>query len=184
LVVRFHVRTSFRGIPQLPAFFHARTIRQYVTYAALTGRARSVEFFSLLQIETHLMIFLKPIALSLALCLASAALAQTPKAPAEERRHTSTDPLGEAQQRVEFARRAKVQAGDRVVTAENAARESEAEFQVAKKQFDQTAARREAARKALVEARSAAAAANKAYDKESAAFDRLRTTGNSGKAGR
>lgn len=113
--------------------------------------------------------------------LASVAQAQ---APAEERRHTSTDPLGEAQQRVEFARRSKAQAGDRVANAEGVARESDAEFQAAKKQFDQTAARREAARKALAEARSAAAAANKAYDKESAAFDRLRTTGTSGTAGR
>ena len=52
------------------------------------------------------------------------------------------------------------------------------------RRIDQTAARREAARKALAEARSAAAAANKAYDKESAAFDRLRTTGASGAAGR
>ena len=77
-----------------------------------------------------------------------------------------------------------MQAGARVANAEGVARESDAEFQAAKKQFDQTAARREAARKALAEARSAAAAANKAYDKESAAFDRLRTTGASGTAGR
>lgn len=106
------------------------------------------------------------------------------QAPAEERRHTSGDSLGEAQQRVEFARRAKAQASDRVANAESAARESDAEFQVAKKQFDQVAARRDAARKALAEARSAAAAANKAYEKESAAFDRLRTAGTTGKSGR
>lgn len=113
--------------------------------------------------------------------LASMAQAQ---APAEERRHTGGDSLGQAQQRVEFARRAKAQAGDRVANAESAARESDAELQAVKKQFDQASARRDAARKALAEARSAAAAANQAYEKESAAFDRLRTTGTTGKAGR
>lgn len=114
----------------------------------------------------------------LSIGLASVAQAQ---APAEERRHASTDPLGEAQQRVEFARRAKAQAGDRVARAEGAARESDAEFQTVKKQFDQAAARRDAARKAMAEARAGAAAANKAYEKESAAFDRLRTSGKTGR---
>lgn len=121
------------------------------------------------------------IVLFLMLCAAHLAVAQTPKAPAEERRHASTDPLGEAQQRVEFARRAKAQAGDRVARAEGAARESDAEFQTVKKQFDQVAARRDAARKAMAEARAGAVAANKAYEKESAAFDRLRTSGKTGR---
>jgi len=112
--------------------------------------------------------------------LASVAQAQ---APAEERR-PGVDPLGEAQQRVEFARRAREQAGARVANAESALREADAAFQAAKKEFDLASARRDAARRTLAEARSTATVAKQSYEKESAAFDRLRTRGGTGKSGR
>ncbi len=116
------------------------------------------------------------------MCLASAAFAQKAvRAPAEERSHASTDPLGEAQQRVEFARRTSEQAGDRVKQAERVLKEFDAEFQSARKQLDQSALRRDAARRDLADAKSKAAVASKGYEKESAAFDRLRTTGKNGR---
>ena len=102
-------------------------------------------------------------AMLLALVLHSA-MAQ---APAEERSHLVTDAQGEAQQRIEFSRRAASQ-------AEGVLKEADAEFQTAQKLFEQARARQEKARKERAEAQAKFAAAQKNYQRDSAELERIR----------
>lgn len=109
-----------------------------------------------------------PLALACILCPAAMAAA-----PVEERTHRS-DPLEDAQQRAEYARRQGELADAELGQAQRALRESEAALANAQKQFDEARARRDQARKQVAAAQQHAGETKKIHDREAADFDRLR----------
>lgn len=94
-------------------------------------------------------------------------------APVEERGHRS-DPIEDAQQRLEQTRRDMNAADAQVQQAERSAREADAALAAVQKQYDEARARREAAHKQVADARARRVAATKAHERESAEFERLR----------
>lgn len=102
-----------------------------------------------------------------------AGLSARAAAPVEERTHR-TDPLEDAQQRVEYVRRQAEAAEAQVQQAERALREAEAALAPAQKQADDARARRDQAKGRLAAARAKAAEIRKAHAREAAAFDQLR----------
>lgn len=94
-------------------------------------------------------------------------------APVEERTHR-TEPLEDAQQRVEYARRQSEAAEAQVQQAERSLREVEAALSAAQKQAETARARRDQAKKQAEVARVKAAEVRKLHVREAAAFDQLR----------
>ena len=111
--------------------------------------------------------------LSWAIMASPAAQAQQARAPIEERGHR-TDAYADAQQRVEFARKASEQAEADLKTREREFQESDDAMKAAQKQFDEARARREKARKDLSEAANRSTEAKRGFDRESAAFEKMR----------
>jgi chromosome segregation ATPase len=95
------------------------------------------------------------------------------QAPAEERRAFG-NPLTDAQQRVEFARRASASADSRAGQAERELQQIEQEARAVQKQLDAIRARQDRVKQELAEARSASAAARKQFEHESAELERMR----------
>lgn len=94
-------------------------------------------------------------------------------APVEERSHR-TDPIEDAQQRLEQTLRDMNAAEAQVQQAERGVRETDAALATAQKQFDEARSRRDAAHRQLAEARARRAAAKKSHDREAAEFERMR----------
>jgi septal ring factor EnvC (AmiA/AmiB activator) len=103
----------------------------------------------------------------------SAAQAQQTRAPIEERGHR-TDAYADAQQRVDFSRKASQQAEVDLKTKEFEFQQADDAMKAAQKQFDETRARREKARKDLSDAANRSTEAKRELDRESAAFEKMR----------
>ena len=110
-----------------------------------------------------------PLCLALALPCA-VALAQ---APVEERGVTGNSFL-EAQQRVEFARRAADQAYSALRDAERDLRQADSAVESARRQLDEARTQAERSKKGLAQARAKAAESRAVYERESAQFGRIR----------
>jgi len=117
----------------------------------------------------HLRHFIRAILLSFSL-LATVAMAQ---APIEERGHR-TDAYADAQQRVEFSRRASQQAEADLKAREFEFQQADDAMKAAQKQFDEIRARRDKARKELSDAANRSTEAKRGLDRESAAFEKMR----------
>ena len=94
-------------------------------------------------------------------------------APVEERSHR-TDPLEDAQQRVEYARRQAEAADAQVQQSERSLREAEVALTALQKEAETARTRRDQARKQAEAARAKAAETRKVHAREAAAFDQLR----------
>ncbi|HYA46979.1 MAG TPA: hypothetical protein VEF92_05455 [Burkholderiales bacterium] len=99
--------------------------------------------------------------------LRAVALAQ---APVEERGVAANLSL-DAQQRVEFARRAAEQADSGLKTAESDVHRAESALESAQKQHDEAKSRLERARRSLDQARAKAKESHATYERESSQFD-------------
>lgn len=95
------------------------------------------------------------------------------QAPVEDRRGRG-DAVADAQQRLEFSRRAAAQADERVAQAEQNMKEAERALESVRKQYDEAKAQADRANRDLTEARAKARELRRAYEQESAEFDRLR----------
>jgi hypothetical protein len=109
------------------------------------------------------------IALSLVL-MHAVALGQS---PVEERRAPANS-LFDAQQRVEFSRKAAEQADSGLRDAERDLRLANAGIESAQQQVQRARARAEQSRKNLAQARARAVEARSLHERESAQYDRLR----------
>lgn len=133
----------------------------------LTPKAAVPRLYSM---TSPLLLLIAKSALALALLLQPYAHAQ---APVEERNHRA-DPLEDAQQRAEFARRQHEQADAAVKQAERALNEAEIALKPVQKQFDDARSRRDQARRQVAEAHAKSAQAKKGYEGEAAEVERLR----------
>lgn len=95
------------------------------------------------------------------------------QAPVEDRKF-SGEPIANAQQRVEFARRGMSEAEDRARQADIEHKQALEQLALARKQYDEAKRRSDAARKSLDQAKARYAEARTLYEKESSDFDRLR----------
>jgi len=95
------------------------------------------------------------------------------QAPAEERKAYG-NPLGDVQQRIEFARQARTGADSRTGQAEMALKQVDLEVQAAQKQLDEVRARQAKAKRELGDARSASAGAKKDFEREMAELESMR----------
>lgn len=115
--------------------------------------------------------------LHLALCavlpLALVMMAVRAQAPIEERGHR-TDAYADAQQRVDFSRKASQQAETDLKAREFEFQQADDALKAAQKQFDEARARREKARKELSDAANRSTEAKRGLDRESAAFEKMR----------
>ena len=117
--------------------------------------------------------FLKFLLIGLGALSAIAASPAQAQAPTEERRHRA-DSYADAQQRVEFARKASEQSELELPNREKEFQDADNAMKAAQKQFDEARARREKARKDFSDAASRSTEAKRTFDREAAAFERLR----------
>jgi len=95
------------------------------------------------------------------------------QAPVEERR-APVNLFSDAQQRVEFSRKAAEQADSGLRDAERDLRRAEAEVESAQEQLRRSKVQAEQSRKNLAQARARAAEARSLHERESAQYDRMR----------
>ena len=119
-----------------------------------------------------------PLVLLITLMLPALALAQAPVEDSGVR----GDSFVEAQQRVEFARRAAEQADQRMAAAEGAVKTADTALASARKQFDEAKAGADKARRELEQARAKAGESHKMYEREATEFERLRRGGSARKS--
>lgn len=117
------------------------------------------------------------LSLCLALCSIQPVAFATPdvlaQAPIEDRGRR-TDAYADAQQRVDFSRKASQQAEADLKAKEFEFQQSDDALKAAQKQFDEARARREKARKELSDAANRSTEAKRGLDRESAAFEKMR----------
>lgn len=118
-------------------------------------------------------VFLLPVGLVTGLVLTAPAVLAQGKAPIEDRGHR-TDAYADAQQRVDFSRKASQQAEADLKTKEFEFQQADDAMKAAQKQFDEARARREKARKELSDAANRSTEAKRGLDRESAAFEKMR----------
>ena len=97
------------------------------------------------------------------------------QAPIEDRGRRA-DAYADAQQRVDFSRKASQQAEADLKAKEFEFQQSDDALKAAQKQFDEARARREKARKELSDAANRSTEAKRGLDRESAAFEKMRKT--------